>query len=637
MDLENRPTPDLKLIIDRSLERSKHYGIDPNLPGAPESSRLTNEQLAERISSVEGFYNIAKFQLETLFKLLKGTGFCMAMADSRGYVLYVNGDLGLTEHFKRRRCIPGYRWTEQDVGTCAIGLVLVERIPIFLPGEKMFSTKAKIVSNAAAPVFSHDGKDFLGVIILCGYSEKMHIHTLGLARQAAETITMQLRLHEQMRELDIQHQYMVALLDSNSNGMITLDQHGCIVKANRTARALMNLPSDVDNKSFTEYVGEGVDVTKYIQQGKGFRARDFSIKNDETIHFASMDPIHLSNGELVGGLITIIEKKEIIRVASEMSGSLAHFTFGSITGTSEKLYSAIRLARIAAKSNTPVFLSGETGTGKELFAQAIHNESGRNTQPFVAINCGAIPKELLESELFGYEEGAFTGAQKGGRRGKLELADNGTLFLDEIGDMPFDMQVKLLRVLQSGEIQRIGSLRTIHVNFRIISATNQDLKNAVKNQQFREDLYYRICSFKINIPPLRERDRDVLLLAEHFLNRHALNTNRNLRFKNPEIENALLVYHWPGNIRQLESAIERAVQLAERGEIMPEHLGISDITQAQIKPTCSPRGISTLAEIEKEALTKTLEHFNGNICKTAKALGISRPTIYRKLEKFQLS
>ena len=260
------------------------------------------------------------------------------------------------------------------------------------------------------------------------------------------------------------------------------------MEASSTARKLLKLSPGCEGKSFEESVGESYNITGYLKEGKGFRAREILARRSGTTHFASLDPIRMNSGELVGGLFTVMEKKEMMRMAVEMTGAHAHFTFESILGASESLRSALHLAHIAAGSTAPVLLSGETGTGKELFAQAIHNDGPRRNRPFVAINCGAIPKELLESELFGYEEGAFTGAQKGGRPGKFELADTGTLFLDEIGDMPFDMQVKLLRVLQSGEIQRVGGLRTVPVDLRIISATNKDLKQAIAQHQFRADL-----------------------------------------------------------------------------------------------------------------------------------------------------
>ncbi|MFT5728081.1 MAG: transcriptional regulator with PAS, ATPase and Fis domain [Desulforhopalus sp.] len=628
--------PNLKAIIERSHERSASYGVDPNALASPESSRLLPEKLAERISEQQEYYDIGKEQLESLYRLLKDTGFCMALADSDGYILYVVGDPDLIEHFKSRRCIPGYRWTERDIGTCAIGLALAEGMPIFLPGDRMFAALAQSISNAGAPVYSTDGNDIIGVVSLSGYSEKMHVHTLGLVRQAAETITANLREKLRNRELDVQNRYMEAILESSSRGMLTVDREGRIVQVSRRARTLMNLPGQVIGELLSDCVGANFDISKNLKSGKPFNSREFLTRKDGVSYFASFDPIRPGDNNLAGGLITVIEKKEMYRVASVMSGSHAHFTFDSIIGNSKDLHSALHVAKIAASSSTTVMLAGETGTGKELFAQAIHNESKRRDQPFVAINCGAIPKELLESELFGYEEGAFTGAQKGGRPGKFELADNGTLFLDEIGDMPFDMQVKLLRVLQTGEIQRVGGLRTVSVNLRIISATNKNLKQAIENREFREDLYYRICTLKIDIPALRVRGTDIVRLAEHFLDRHSTKLNRDLRFKTPETEDALLRYNWPGNIRQLEGAVERAVHLAEGDELFPENFGISAFQQQENISGIYESGIQSLAEVEKAALAKTLAHFNGNICKTAKVLGISRPTIYRKLKLFGL-
>ena len=627
--------PDQEDIIRRSLERSARYGVDPHLDGAPESTRLSDEQLRERINGQRVFYTLAKEQIDSLYRLLRDTGFCMALADSEGYVLYVVGDSDLVEHFKRRRCIPGYRWTERDIGTCAIGLSLEERVPVFLPGDRMYSAQARKISNAGVPVFSLDGGRVLGAISLSGGSDMMHIHTLGLVRQAAETVTSQLRERERIRELAIKNQYMRALVESDSRGIVTVDQTGRIVEANSTARKLLKLSPGCEGKSFEESVGESYNITGYLKEGKGFRAREILARRSGTTHFASLDPIRMNSGELVGGLFTVMEKKEMMRMAVEMTGAHAHFTFESILGASESLRSALHLAHIAAGSTAPVLLSGETGTGKELFAQAIHNDGPRRNRPFVAINCGAIPKELLESELFGYEEGAFTGAQKGGRPGKFELADTGTLFLDEIGDMPFDMQVKLLRVLQSGEIQRVGGLRTVPVDLRIISATNKDLKQAIAQHQFRADLYYRISTLSILVPPLRERAEDILPLAEHFIHRHELRLNRHPVPLPQETAEAILRYPWPGNIRQLESAVERAVHLAEGGALLPEHFGIADLMENR-RPAAPAPAQATLEAIERQAIAAALVRFGGNISQTAFALGVSRPTLYRKMSKYGL-
>ena len=628
--------PNLEELIRRSHARSARYGLDPHLDGAPEAGGLSAAGLRKRINGQREFFDLARAQIDTLYGLLKGTGFCMALADSEGYVLYVVGDAELVEHFKRRRCLPGYRWLERDVGTCAIGLALEEKVPVFLPGDAMFSMDARRLSNAGAPVFAPDGGVVLGAISLSGESAMMHVHTLGLVRQAAETVTSQLRERERMRDLATTNQYLRALIESDSRGIVTVDSHGRIVQTNRSARRLFSLPVSPAGRDFEDFTGGRSGVLEHLATGKSFKAREILARHSGMTHFASFDPICMCNGEVVGGLLTVQEKKEVMGMAVEVTGSHAHFTFDSILGSSACLGQALRHARIAAASTAPVLLCGETGTGKELFAQAIHNGGERRNRPFVAINCGAIPKELLESELFGYEEGAFTGARKGGRPGKFELADSGTLFLDEIGDMPFDMQVKLLRVLQTGEIQRVGGLRTVPVDLRVISATNKDLRQAIEQQKFRADLYYRISTLNILVPPLRERPEDILPLAEYFIQRHRLRLNKPTAVLPPDTAAMLTAHAWPGNVRQLESAVERAMHLAEGGDLLAEHFGIAGLERtrqaAPSEPSGGP-GQGTLEDLEQRAVAEALARHNGNIRAASRALGVSRPTLYRKLKK----
>jgi len=628
----------MKEAIERSRERSARYGVDPRLDGAPESSRLTDAQLRQRIKDQNDFYTLAKDQLDSLYRLLKDTGFCMALSDRDGYVLYVVGDADLMEHYTRRRCLPGYRWTEQDIGTCAIGFALAERKLVFLRGDSMYSSIVPDITNTGAPVFAPNGT-LIGVICLSGKSCMMHVHTLGLVHQAAETVTAQMRERERSRELAIEHQYMTALIESDSKGMVTVDQEGRVVHANRKAKALLKLPSDYVGLDFEEFLGERLELPGQVQRGKGFQAREIRTRQAGVTHYASLDPIRMENNELVGGLLSLTEKKEMVRMAVNMIGSHAHFTFDSLVGSSPSLKAAMHRARIAADSTAPVLICGETGTGKELFAQAIHNAGGRRDRPFVAINCGAIPKELFESELFGYEEGAFTGAQKGGRPGKIELADSGTLFLDEIGDMPFDMQVKLLRVLQSGEIQRVGGVRTIRVNLRVISATHEDLAQSILEHKFRSDLFYRISTLTLHLPPLRERPEDIIPLAMHFIQRHEMDRNSlALPLPAATIE-AMQRCAWPGNIRQLEGAIECAIHLAEGGSLLPEHLGIDKTLDQRLIEPMNSQSVrpQRLDLIEREAVTHAFSHFDGNIRQAALALGISRPTLYRKLKNYGLS
>lgn len=644
-----RNLPGMVEIIRESLERSASYGVDAHLDGAPESSRLNRQELRQRIVDQWEFFCLAREQIHTLYRLLRGTGFCMALADRDGYVLHVIGDKPMREHFRRRRCLPGYRWTERDMGTCVIGLALEARVPLFLPGNMMYSAQAQKISNAGAPILSPDNGGVLGVISLSGWSDMMHIHTLGLVQQAASIVTARLRERRDARAMAIRNQYMIALLESDSRGIVTVDQQGNIVQSNGRARALLSLPEHCEGVPFESCLGGTLGTHSWLRRGRGFHAREVRVSCSGTGHFASLDPIRMEDGKVVGGLFTITEKKEMMRMAARVSGLHAHFTFDSIIGVSNALQAALHMARIAARSSAPVLLCGETGTGKELFAQAIHNAGERRHRPFVVINCGAIPKELLESELFGYEEGAFTGAQKGGRPGKFELADTGTLFLDEIGDMPFDMQVKLLRALQSGEVQRVGGARTVPVDLRIIAATNVELGQAIAANRFRADLYYRISTLSIQVPPLRERPEDIPVLARHFMERQEMQAGRGVRPLSADIVRRLQQHAWPGNIRQLENCIERAGHLAEGGELRQEHFGLGE---PAVGPD-SPLRVKTvdfllsaaehesdeqsLASLELHAVARMLERFQGNIRKAAAALGISRPTLYRKLKALELA
>ena len=317
----------------------------------------------------------------------------------------------------------------------------------------------------------------------------------------------------------------------------------------------------------------------------------------------------------------------------EITAVEANFTFKSIIGTSKSINTAKHIAKIAAKNDAPVLILGETGSGKEMFAQAIHNSSSRYNKPFLAINCGAIPKELLESELFGYEEGAFTGALKGGRVGKLELASSGTLFLDEIGDMPLEMQVKLLRVLQSGEVQRIGGSKTTKIDIRIISATNKDIYKEIKLNHFRSDLFYRISTLLLKIPPLRERKTDIPLLMEYFMKRHGYSSID--EFISPQVKKQLLNYDWPGNVRQLENSIERAFYLSQGKKLKLSHFALQnekDNTFPQESITIEP-----LEAVEKKAIEQALQYCNHNCMQCALLLRISRTTLYRKLEKYHIN
>lgn len=320
-----------------------------------------------------------------------------------------------------------------------------------------------------------------------------------------------------------------------------------------------------------------------------------------------------------------------------------HYRFDKIIGQSEPMQDLYRIIRRVARTDSTVLIMGESGTGKELIANAIHFHSDRSEKPFVPINCGAIPEELLESELFGHEKGAFTGAFKE-RRGRFELADKGTIFLDEIGEMSPKLQVKLLRFLQETKFQRIGGSRTIQVDVRIIAATNKDLEKAVAGGEFREDLFYRLNVIPIHVPPLRDREGDAPLLVQHFLRQHCQKKDMPLKKISNAALQALERYGWPGNVRELENVIERLVILTENDEIQPEDLPPRMRLQQQAPPSLAlqigEHGIDlkdTLEELENRLILEALQKAGGVKNKAAKLLGLNRTTLIEKMKKKQMS
>jgi two-component system response regulator AtoC len=301
------------------------------------------------------------------------------------------------------------------------------------------------------------------------------------------------------------------------------------------------------------------------------------------------------------------------------------YRFENIIAKSPKMQQVIEVIKVVAKSNATVLIIGESGTGKELVARAIHSQSYRKDKPFVAVSCAALPESLLESELFGHEKGAFTGAYAQ-RRGKFEVANRGTLFLDEIGEMSANIQVHLLRVLEEKEFTRVGGNELIKVDVRVISATNKDMKKAIISEQFREDLYYRLNVVTIELPPLRERQEDIPLLAQHFLKKFAVENQKEITGFSPEAADLLLRYEWPGNVRELENAIERAVILAKNSQVE-----IIDLPQENLLLTHSVPAERNLSEVEREHIMNVLSETGGNYSQAARILGISRATLYNKI------
>lgn len=436
------------------------------------------------------------------------------------------------------------------------------------------------------------------------------------------------------------------------DGIIIVDRQGIVTMMNQTYCDFLGVEMDeVIGKHVTEVI-ENTRMHIVVKTGQPEIGSLMKVRDENIIVMRT--PIW-REGKVVGAVGKVLytdinELKTLVQRLKVAESNLdyykqelkkvrgAKYSFEQIIGEHERMKEAKELAMKVAASRSTVLIRGESGTGKELFAHAIHEASDRSEGPFISINCAALPPELLEAELFGYEEGAFTGAKKGGKHGKIELAHGGTLFLDEVGDMPLNMQVKLLRVLQEKEFERIGGNETYKVDIRLISATNRPLEEMVSKGEFREDLYYRLNVFQINIPPLRERGEDIITTAHLILGQLNNEFGKNISGFHPEVEEMFRTYHWPGNVRELQNAIERALHVVENGPIIRlEHFPPYLIDQVEKNIVVSSYNLTEQVEkAEKQTIIRALQASDGNRSLAADLLGIHRASLYRKMEKYEL-
>ncbi|WXR61727.1 sigma 54-interacting transcriptional regulator [Peptostreptococcaceae bacterium AGR-M142] len=464
-------------------------------------------------------------------------------------------------------------------------------------------------------------------------------------------ITMYNKLNKKIDEDTSYINTLNTLLDTSYDWAVVVDRNYKITMMSKGYKEFLGVQNPVgkdvreviDNTRLHLIIDSGITEIGEIQEIRGQEVVSMRI------------PI-IKEGKVVGAIGKVMFKdlndfyvisekvRKLKEELKEYEGSLkseksAKYSFEHIIGSSSIIKEVKYMGEKASKTNSNVLIMGESGTGKELFAHAIHNRSKRVLEPFVKINCGAIPSELLESELFGYEEGAFTGAKKGGKKGKFELADKGTIFLDEIGDMPLTMQVKLLRVIQEREVERVGGNKLKKIDVRIIAATNKNLEELVRKNLFREDLYYRLNVMTLNVPPLRSRKEDISLLADFLKSKLSRALNKYVEGISREAIKYLMNYNWPGNVRELENIIERAINLLDSDLIIkPKHLPsrivTSDISNTYGKTSTNLKEI--IEDIEYKLISKYLNEFKGNKNKVAKTLGISRTSLYKKIEKYNI-
>ncbi|MCG8482008.1 MAG: sigma 54-interacting transcriptional regulator [Clostridia bacterium] len=428
---------------------------------------------------------------------------------------------------------------------------------------------------------------------------------------------------------------LLMYLDSVDDGISACDSNGFIHYINKSACKMIEAKKEDLINQQLDTIAPTAILAQVIKSGKTHMDFEYFLEyNNKTFHFInSAYAVYDENNKIVGAIDIFRRIKRSMKLANELAGYEAIYKFENFIGSSKVFYECKELAKRFARSDKNILILGESGTGKELFAQAIHNHSNRRIGPFVAINCASFPKDLFDSELFGYDEGAFTGARKGGKVGKFELANGGTLFLDEIGEMPIHMQAKLLRVLEDKSITRVGSNKKREVNVRIVAATNRNLEYMVKSNNFRSDLYYRLKVLFLKLPPLAHREKDIIELSNHFINRVSKENRRKIKGLDKEAKELLLNYDWPGNIRELENIIELSLFVCDGEYITQEQLLRVGLEVKNDDTTHKIAGTKKLSEINQGIILETLEKTKGNKRKAAEILGISRNTIYRTLKK----
>ena len=478
----------------------------------------------------------------------------------------------------------------------------------------------------------------IGVIGLVSFDEEQTKRLMDnkqslllFLEKMAELLVGKVVENQQKHESELLTTQLVTVLNLLHDGILLINDQRKVTHFNTLAAKLLDIDSSQEQLSYQ--LLDDKKLWKAVERGETFSGA-IQGKRVATQLYCDVVPIK-NKGVIEGAVITLKDIQQIKKLVKEATVSDIETYFSQIIGNSSKMKELKAMALHVAPSKATLLIQGESGTGKELLARAIHQSSKRTGHAFIAINCGAIPENLLESELFGYEEGSFTGARRGGKLGKFELAHNGTIFLDEIGDMPLHLQVKILRVLQERRVERVGGTRSIPLNVRIIAATHRDLDEMVKTGEFREDLYYRLNVIPLTIPPLRERLEDVPILVQFYLDYYATVTDRSVSGISQETIDILACYPWPGNVRELGNVIEYCVTMVAGGEIT------SDILPQRIKTVLksqSPNSSLNLKVLEREAITKALMlvENEGHKDDAAKLLGISRATLYRKIKEYQI-
>ncbi len=628
----------LRDAIERSWQRCAGEGVDPSAKGRPEP--LGQRALKDAWERNQLLLAQAKPIVDDLYLQIAETESLVVLTDPRGLILYSCGDPAFMSKAERVALRPGVSWAEAERGTNAIGTAAVERSPVLVHGPEHFLDRNGFLTCSAAPIFDPKG-DLAGVLDISGDHRGYQKHTLALVRMSAQMIENRMIFERHGGELMVHLHTRRDYLGTLCEGIIAFSDSGQFLAANRCAALQLGLSRErMAQFSLQGLLGLPLEAALERAARASHEPVALIAHGDGEVHARFHAGVNLSFRRLhavPSSPLAAEQKPPAARGCALLQfGALESLSLGDA-----RMKSVIEKARLVLGRDIPILVEGESGSGKELFASAFHRSGPRREGPFVAVNCAAIPEGLIESELFGYEEGAFTGARRKGVPGKIFQADGGTLFLDEIGDMPLNLQSRLLRVLQERSVTPLGATRARAVNIFLICATHRRLKEEVAKGSFREDLYYRLNGIRFSLPPLRERtdlDELVSLMLETESGGHPAPLIA------PEVMALFRGYRWPGNLRQLNNVIRASLALVGDGPVvtrahLPEDFleEVAHLEAAQSPPPPSAATLHALPlggdleTLEIMAIQRALDAAEGNVSAAARQLGISRNTLYRKL------
>lgn len=608
----------LPVSIQQSWKRCVKTGLAIDLKAEIElADHGLMTELRERNTSLLAQ---AQPEMENLYAHIMSTQSMVILSDSGGTILHAMGSPDFMGRAQRVALQPGVCWREETTGTNAIGTALVEKSPVFVGGAEHFFERNTFLNCSAAPILDPAGK-VIGVLDISGDHRQPQEHTMALVRMSAQMIENRLFNVHFMREVALHFHTRPEFIGTLWEGIAVFSQEGRLLAVNRSGAFQLGLKKNQLGIAFEELFDMSFPTFLDLAR-KEPRENLLKLQNGIQLH------IRTSLGQNSSHINSLLPKAV---KTPDHALPLDHLDTGD-----PAMHKVISKAKQALQHEIPILIEGETGTGKELLARAIHESGPRKQAPFVAINCASIPEGLIESELFGHEEGAFTGARRRGAMGRIQQAHGGTLFLDEIGEMPLSMQARLLRVIQEREIVPLGGKKSVQVDIAIVSATNCKLHDRVSRGEFREDLYYRLNGLKLALPALRERS-DLSVLIALILREKLGRPESSIE---PTVLQLLHSHPWRGNIRQLSNVLRSAVIFMEGNELQLKHLPedfLEELPKQQHAQSAGlPSNSTDIASTECALIQHALDLYQGNMAAAARHLGISRATIYRKIRRLGL-